>query len=170
MHATHWVSVVVVCSREKKSFFLNVFLSFAIEVFVCGCAQDAFDSIHKTPIENYRPNCIFIREKQTEKPANQWRKVCAFFFHSLLLSCSTFLLFISLRLSSLVWHSIVFFRLLCLPSVDCALRLLLLLLLPMQWAPALYGYGRRFMLRLWRWHDKINESMKQQTSITTPYH
>lgn len=109
MHATHWVSVVVVCSREKKSFFLNVFLSFAIEVFVCGCAQDAFDSIHKTPIENYRPNCIFIREKQTEKPANQWRKVCAFFFHSLLLSCSTFLLFISLRLSSLVWHSIVFF-------------------------------------------------------------
>lgn len=95
--------------EKKKSFFLNVFLSFAIEVFVCGCAQDAFDSIHKTPIENYRPNCIFIREKQTEKPANQWRKVCAFFFHSLLLSCSTFLLFISLRLSSLVWHSIVFF-------------------------------------------------------------
>lgn len=125
-----------------------MFFSLSPSRFLCGCAQDAFDSIHKTPIENYRPNCIFIREKQTEKPANQWRKVCAFFFHSLLLSCSTFLLFISLRLSSLVWHSIVFFRLLCLPSVDCALRLLLLLL--MQRAPALYGYGRRFMLRLWR--------------------
>lgn len=95
--------------REKKKVFSSMFFSLSPSRFLCGCAQDAFDSIHKTPIENYRPNCIFIREKQTEKPANQWRKVCAFFFHSLLLSCSTFLLFISLRLSSLVWHSIVFF-------------------------------------------------------------
>lgn len=39
MHATHWVSVVVVCSREKKSFSLNVFLSFAIEVFVWMCSR-----------------------------------------------------------------------------------------------------------------------------------
>lgn len=117
MHVTQWYGVV--CCHSCKKFFVFVLathpqtfslplrslLSFCTTgAFVC--AQDAFDSIHKTPFK--LSTKLYIHPwKQTEEPANQHRKsffsfiICLRFSHSLPLHvwCSSYL-----RLFSVVWN------------------------------------------------------------------
>lgn len=154
------LSLLSSSSSSCKKFCVFHAMEFFVYVPNSAFEERVRDSIHKTPYKLSFDQIVYSSVKSKPKTCQPMEK--SFFS----LSFSSFLLFISLRLSSLVWHFIslffVCFFVLNSPvqsAFQCSVHCVYIVTATqreMQWM---------CLSCSWRWHDKINESMKQKTSI-----